>query len=115
MRLRHAVGAALGALVLTVTPPASAHAANGFFSYRYGLPGAQTTGFMQDPTSLHCTDIPEIEGHPLQNGFSPENRTDEDVFLFLGEDCTGARTTPKAGTSAGPLRVFKSVHFDNGS
>ncbi|MFD9863725.1 hypothetical protein [Streptomyces alboflavus] len=115
MRLRHAFGAALGALVLTVAIPTSANAAIGKLHYRYGLPGAQTTGVLEDPTSDTCHNIPEIEGKPLQNAFSPINNTDEDVHLYLQDDCQGTHTTVKAGASAGALRLFKSVIFDSDS
>ncbi|MBD0744058.1 hypothetical protein [Streptomyces sp. CBMA152] len=111
MRLRHAVGAAFGALVLTVTIPTSANAALGRLDYHYGLPGATTTSLLQDPSSNKCIDIPEIVGHPLQNAFSPNNRTDQDVLLYLEEECFGPSTTLKAGFKAGPARVFKSVVF----
>ncbi|MFI9065583.1 hypothetical protein ACIGQE_27550 [Streptomyces sp. NPDC053429] len=111
MRLRHAFGAAFGALVLTMTIPTAAHAALGRIDYHYGPPGARTTSLLQDPKSNKCVDIPEIVGHPLQNAFNPNNRTDEDVLLYLEADCQGPSTTLKAGNSAGPLRLFKSVVF----
>ncbi|WP_188304381.1 hypothetical protein [Streptomyces sp. CBMA123] len=67
---------------------------------------------LQDPTATHCINIPEIVGHPLWDAFSPINRTDSDVNLFLEPDCQGPWTVLKAGATAGPLRLFKSVHFD---
>ncbi|WP_333777020.1 hypothetical protein [Streptomyces sp. IBSBF 3136] len=111
MRVRHAVGAACGVLVLTVTIPISAHAADGYFGYHYGLPGAQAQSRLTDPASDKCVDIPEIVGHPLQNAFSPVNNTDEDAQLYLEADCLGPHTTLAAGRQAGPSRLFKSVVF----
>lgn len=111
MRIRHTVGAALGALALIVTIPTSAHAADGNFHYNYGLPGSTKSSQLENPDSRVCINIPEVEDKPLQDGFSPNNYTTSEAWLFLEEDCGGPHTALVQGAKDGPLRLFKSVYF----
>ncbi|WJV50930.1 hypothetical protein [Streptomyces flavofungini] len=113
MRLRHTVGAALGALALAVTIPTSAaHAdAAGIFKYQWGLPGQTNYGEIVSPKTEVCHQIPQVEDKPLLNAFSPINSTVQTVWLFTEDGCDGPYTKMVAGSQDGPLRLFKSVYW----
>jgi hypothetical protein len=84
MRLRHAVAASAGALLLAVSLPASAFAAEGDFGYRHGS-GLKST--LHDPESGTCLDLPEAtEDDPA---YAPANHTDATATVFLDFDCSG--------------------------
>ncbi|MER7723035.1 hypothetical protein [Streptomyces sp. NPDC096323] len=90
MRLRHSVSAALGALTLVVTLPASAHAAEGQFRYTYATDeGYEAVGFLNDPPSEQCINLPGVGSDDLAPGYSPKNRTDATATVFLNADCEG--------------------------
>lgn len=111
MRLRHTIGAALGALALLVTIPTPAHAIDGFFQYKYGSLTNPSSGQLEDPSAQECINIPEIEGK-LLDARAPKNLTANTVNLFPLGDCEGVHTTLGPGQEAGNLRLFRSVLFD---
>ncbi|PKV90150.1 hypothetical protein [Streptomyces sp. TLI_146] len=113
MRLRHTVGTALGALALVVTVPTSANAATGEFSYTYvDLNGANQFGYLENPLSGVCLEIPEATLPTQQPAFSAQNRTDKTASTFSEPLCQGTRYTVKARTGVGNARQkFRSVRF----
>ncbi|MEI5102064.1 hypothetical protein RB200_30540 [Streptomyces sp. PmtG] len=112
MRLRHAAGAAFGALALIATIPTSANAASGIFYYQYGDSSNPTAGKLEDPKADQCHDIPEVEGKP-GSAFSPQNNvTEHEVTLYSEEDCAGVGTKLAYGSELGPDVKFKSVIFE---
>ncbi|MGW2426756.1 hypothetical protein ACWC0C_47815 [Streptomyces sp. NPDC001709] len=91
MRLRHTLGAALGAVALVATLPASASAATGDFSYKYvGLDGTVQSVTLHDPQSPGCITLPEVaDPGSSEPAFAPHNDTDTWVMVFTEPDCTG--------------------------
>ncbi|MFE0174821.1 hypothetical protein ACFWZ2_21105 [Streptomyces sp. NPDC059002] len=91
MRLRTTLAAALGALALVVTLPASASAATGDFSYQFvGLNGSPQSVTLHDPVSPGCIPLAEVaDPGSSEPAFAPHNDTDEWVMVFTGPDCTG--------------------------
>ena len=83
MRLRNTVAAA-GALLLVLSVPASAFAADGVFEYRYGsgIPGS-----LVDPDSGSCIDLPEAG--PDTPAYAPKNFTDRTATVFVDFECNG--------------------------
>ncbi|MEU4119656.1 hypothetical protein AB0F71_34810 [Kitasatospora sp. NPDC028055] len=114
MRLRHTVGAALGALALLVTLPTPADAATGFVLFKYGDPFLpQSTwqkGQLQNPPSDGiCYNLPELHNRPLWFGIGPENAlSDESVDVFTEVDCVGVTTKVDPGVKKGNDVIFKS-------
>ncbi|AQT75682.1 MULTISPECIES: hypothetical protein [Streptomyces] len=90
MRLRSALAAAVGGLLLSVALPSSpAAAANGEFVYTYvGLNGVSLRGALPDPESRVCITIPETVDSALP-AFAPGNFTDATATVFLDADCNG--------------------------
>ncbi|MFF7331986.1 hypothetical protein ACIQU5_19520 [Streptomyces sp. NPDC090306] len=114
MRIRHSVAAALGALVLVVTLPASAQAATGQFRYTYTTTeGYEATGFLNDPPSGQCINLYGVGSEDLAPAHSPKNRTDATATVFLHADCQGeSYFTLRPHTGAGSERLHvRSVVF----
>ncbi|MFE0423949.1 hypothetical protein [Streptomyces sp. NPDC058953] len=117
MRLRSAVTAgtaALGAVLLLVAVPASASAATGQFRYDYTtVDGYQASGFLNNPPSGECLDLPGVGPENPEPGHSPKNRTDSWATVYSGSGCTGAvfRLRPETGGASERLKV-RSVVFD---
>lgn len=110
MRLRHAAGAAFGALTLLLTIPASASAAEGQFQYTVtGLDGHPLRVVLEDPPSEQCITLPEVADPSASSpAHSPRNRTDERAIVFSEPDCTGrssrcgrTRVTARSAWSCG--------------
>ncbi len=114
MRLRHAMTAALGALVLVTTVPTSAVAATGQFRYTYTTDeGYEAVGFLNDPPSRRCINLKGVGSDDLAPGHSPKNRTDATATVFLRADCEGDQffsLRPRTGGGSERLKV-RSVVF----
>ncbi|WP_053654598.1 hypothetical protein [Streptomyces sp. MMG1121] len=119
MRLRHTVGAALGALALLVTLPTPADAATGFVLFQYGDPllpkSTWQSGQLENPPADGvCYNLPEVQGHPLWFGIGPNNAmAEETVYVFTEVDCLGVRTKVDPGVKKGNNVIFKSYLIEN--
>ncbi|MCT4352078.1 hypothetical protein M5362_02875 [Streptomyces sp. Je 1-79] len=107
MRIRHTMAAAAGALLLVLTLPGSASAADGEFAYKYGSGSA---GRMLDPETSNCTNIPEAtEASPA---YAPQNATNGIATFFAAADCEGdAYVQMDPGATLGDDVKGLSVHF----
>ncbi|MEU5163164.1 hypothetical protein AB0G74_26650 [Streptomyces sp. NPDC020875] len=113
MRLRSTC-AVLGAALLLAAVPGSASAATGQFRYDYvTVEGYEATGFLNDPPSGECLDLPGVGPENPRPGDSPKNRTDAWATVFAGSGCTGDwfRLRPHTGGASERLKV-RSVVFD---
>jgi hypothetical protein len=114
MHLRHTIAAALGALALVVTLPASASAATGDFTYKYvGLDGSPRSVTLHDPDSPACITLPEVaDPDASEPAFAPHNDTDAWVMVFTEDDCTGDSWTlrPRGNPATDRLKL-RSVYF----
>ncbi|MFF7203811.1 hypothetical protein [Streptomyces sp. NPDC008141] len=112
MRLRHTLGAAIGAVALIVAIPSSAHALDGSFLYQYGDSANPTAALLEQPGAGECINIPEVEGKS-DTAFAPNNSVQgADANVYTEEDCQGTPTTLAEGTQLGPEVTFKSVYFE---
>lgn len=115
MRLRHALGATLGALALMVTVPTSAHADNGFIAYHYGDPlfpkQAKSATYPADQKlpDDKCIEIPEVENKPLQFAWAPSNHTGSFLYVYTEANCLGVETRVESGQTLGNDVLFKSI------
>ncbi|MFD7745071.1 hypothetical protein ACFV2V_03500 [Streptomyces sp. NPDC059698] len=113
MRLRSALAAALGAGVLIMTTPASASAASGQFRYDYvTVEGHEASGFLNNPPSGQCLDLPGVGEDNPRPGHSPKNRTDAWATVFTDAGCEGDSfpLRPRTGGALERLEV-RSVVF----
>ncbi|WP_369383055.1 hypothetical protein [Streptomyces sp. cg36] len=108
MRLRHSLAAALGAVALIVTLPASAHATEGDFLYTGPLGKAHK---LTDPASGECINLPEPV-NALLPAHSPQNKTTATATVYLKQDCEGTSTVMTPGQMLGSSTKFRSVLFD---
>ncbi|WP_327136281.1 hypothetical protein OG311_40380 (plasmid) [Streptomyces sp. NBC_01343] len=107
MRRRHALAAAAGALLITVSVPNSASAAVGDFEYRGPLLGSHT---LNDPPNRECINIEQATN--LLPAQSPKNFTTSTATIFLDFDCNGDTfSVLQPGQTGGPLVKFRSVVF----
>ncbi|WP_326670899.1 hypothetical protein [Streptomyces sp. NBC_01257] len=113
MRLRSAMAASAGALVLLLTAPGSASAADGQFRYSYTTSdGYDAVGFINDPPSGTCINIQGPGSEPGSAAYAPKNRTDATATVFLEADCTGgAYFTLRPGGGASDRLLVRSVVF----
>ncbi|MGW0466264.1 hypothetical protein ACWDX6_13445 [Streptomyces sp. NPDC003027] len=113
MRLRSALAASAGALVLLLASPGSASAANGQFRYTYmTAEGYEAVGFMNDPDSRTCINIQGPGSEPGSAAYTPKNRTDAMATVFLEADCSGdAYFTLRPGGGASERLLVRSVVF----
>ncbi|MGW2597150.1 hypothetical protein [Streptomyces klenkii] len=112
-RPRALVPAAVCSLALLLACPGSADANAGRFSYTYvGSDGTEHGQSMSDPASKVCINIPEAtEAKPAH---SPDNRTDEQAFLFENFECAGTEYVLEKDTGKGTRDTkFRSVLFQN--
>ncbi|MFI5808503.1 hypothetical protein [Streptomyces sp. NPDC051561] len=114
MRLRRFAAAALGSLALTLTLPASAHAADGQFRYTYLTEeGYEAVGFLNSPPSGQCINLDGAGSNDLPPAHSPRNRTGATAVVFLNADCEGDAyfsLRPHTGGGSERLKV-RSVLF----
>lgn len=90
MRLRTISTAAVCALALLLSTPGSASAATGQFRYTYVTDeGYEAVGFMNNPPSEECINLPFVGSNDLRPGYAPKNRTDATAVVFRDADCEG--------------------------
>ncbi|MFD8027018.1 hypothetical protein ACFYZ9_37210 [Streptomyces sp. NPDC001691] len=107
MRLHQTLGAAVGALLLALAVPTSAHATTGDFLYKTST--GQEAG-VADPASGRCIDLPGTSGDAP--GHSPRNFTTSTATVFLEADCEGdTYYVMKPGTKLGDKLKLSSVVF----
>ncbi|MEV7107624.1 hypothetical protein [Streptomyces atroolivaceus] len=113
MRLRHHAVAALGALALVVTLPTSASAATGQFRYTYETgEGYEAVGFLNNPRSGQCINLPGAGSDELPPAYAPKNVTDATATVFLNADCDGdVYYTLRPGGGASERLKLRSVVF----
>ncbi|KQX59534.1 MULTISPECIES: hypothetical protein [unclassified Streptomyces] len=114
MRLRHSVAAVCGALALTATLAAPAHATTGDFSYQFvGFSGDRQWITLHDPASDVCITLAEAaDPGSSEPAFAPHNDTDEYALVFTGPDCTGDSWTLRPhGRPASDRLKLRSVVF----
>ncbi|AZQ74377.1 hypothetical protein EKH77_27040 [Streptomyces luteoverticillatus] len=106
MRLRYAIGSALGALALVVTIPTSANAATGTFTYYpYGSTEALR---LTDPTDEVCHKLGSDDEAAYEHG---KNGTDLWAIVYTDEGCTGEEMTLGSGKETINDFTFRSVRF----
>ncbi|MFJ6793892.1 hypothetical protein [Streptomyces sp. NPDC091268] len=112
MRLRSASTAVLGAVLLLAALPTSASAASGQFRYDYlTVEGYEATGFLNNPPSDRCIDLPGVGQENPEPGHSPQNRTDARATVFTEPDCQGDSFTLRPYGSASERLKVRSVVF----
>ncbi|MEU8548928.1 hypothetical protein AB0C81_18385 [Streptomyces roseoverticillatus] len=82
MRLRYAVGGALGALALIVTVPTSANAATGQFVFTYERDGKTLEGYLRDPRARYCLTLEQVAKPDTTPAHSPRNRTNSIATVY---------------------------------
>lgn len=113
MRLRSAVAAASGALMLVLAVPGSASAATGQFRYSYKTAdGYDAVGFINDPESGRCIDIKGAGSDGTSAAYAPKNLTDSTATVFLEAGCMGdAFYSLPPGAGASERLLLRSVVF----
>ncbi|MER8187232.1 hypothetical protein [Kitasatospora sp. NPDC094015] len=107
MRLRHTLAAAAGALLITVSVPSSAYAADGEFDYTGGLGRARS---LLHPPSGDCINVPGATD--LLPAHAPKNFTDATATVFVDFDCDGdVYYVMNPGKVLGNQLKFRSVIF----
>ncbi|NRQ31199.1 hypothetical protein HII36_05030 [Nonomuraea sp. NN258] len=112
MRFRSALTAAGAvALALAVTLPAAA--ATGQFRYTYRTwHGSEVIGFLTDPLSGKCIDLPMAGANGGDAAYAPKNLTKSTATVFLNADCTGdVYYTLRPGGGASNRLLVRSVVF----
>ncbi|MEU8779307.1 hypothetical protein [Streptomyces sp. NPDC048606] len=116
MRMRSVVVAAVGAVALTLTVPASpATAAVGLFRYQYTDDnGVVHRARLTNPANEECIQIPQAaDPETTDTAFSPRNQTTTPATVFLTEDCSGPDylVLPALVGSGSATTRFRSVVF----
>jgi hypothetical protein len=111
MRLRHTVGAAVGALALVVTLPTSAQAVEGYATYSWGTEENPKFGKLDNPEGRVCINIPEVESGKSAYAWNFKNNTPSNLFLFPDDECQGDHTSVNAGGKPDSKLKFKSLYF----
>ncbi|MFB7376371.1 hypothetical protein ACFC26_33120 [Kitasatospora purpeofusca] len=108
MRLHRTLGTTVGALLLALAVPTSAHSTTGDFLYRTST--GQDAG-VSDQTSGVCINLPgTTEEAP---GDSPQNFTTSTATVFLEAECAGDNHAAlKPGAKLGEDFKVRSVIFD---
>ncbi|MET9147724.1 hypothetical protein [Streptomyces sp. SAT1] len=111
--LSAAVGAACSAFVLLMAVPGSASAATGQFRYSYTTAeGYEAVGFLNNPASGECVNLPAPGSAPGTASRAPKNRTDATATVFLDADCEGdTYYTLRPGAGASDRLLLRSVVF----
>ncbi len=102
MRLRSTLTAA-SALALALTIAGPAWASHGRFTYSYKTAdGAEVVGFVNDPPSRVCLDLPMRGSDGRSAAYAPRNMTDATATVFAQAGCEGMdfySLPPGAGAS----------------
>ncbi|MER7491283.1 hypothetical protein ABT033_01275 [Streptomyces pharetrae] len=108
-----AVGAACSAFVLLLAVPGSASAATGQFRYSYTTAeGYEAVGFLNNPASGACINLPAPGSAPGTTSRTPQNYTNATATVFLDADCEGdTYYTLPPGTGASDRLLLRSVVF----
>ncbi|WP_173883391.1 hypothetical protein [Streptomyces pharetrae] len=108
-----AVGAACSAFVLLLAVPGSASAATGQFRYSYTTAeGYEAVGFLNNPASGTCINLPSPGSAPGTTSRTPQNYTNATATVFLDADCEGdTYYTLPPGTGASDRLLLRSVVF----
>ncbi|MDT0615841.1 hypothetical protein [Streptomyces lancefieldiae] len=108
-----AAGATAGALVLLIAVPGPASAATGQFRYSYTTAeGYEAVGFLNNPASGECINLPAPGSTPGSPSRAPQNRTDATATVFLEADCDGdTYYSLPPGTGASDRLLVRSVVF----
>lgn len=111
--LTAAVGAAFSAFVLLMAVPGSAAAATGQFRYSYTTAeGYEAVGFLNNPASGECVNLPAPGSAPGTVSRAPKNHTDATATVFLDADCEGdTYYTLRPGAGASDRLLLRSVVF----
>ncbi|MFH9821141.1 hypothetical protein [Streptomyces sp. NPDC017230] len=111
--LTAAAGAAASALALLLAVSGSAAAATGQFRYSYTTAdGYEAVGFLNDPASGECINLPAPGSAPGSASRAPRNLTDSTATVFLGADCSGdTYYTLRPGSGASDRLLVRSVVF----
>ncbi|MET9359408.1 hypothetical protein ABZX93_00650 [Streptomyces sp. NPDC006632] len=114
MRLRSSLAAAVGALALAVTLPASsAGAATGQFVFTYERDGKTIEDKLHDPRARFCINLDEVSKPGTTPAHSPRNRTNSRATVYPEIDCEGEGVGLKAlSGKAGPEVKVRSVIFN---
>ncbi|MFI8951433.1 hypothetical protein ACIGO6_33605 [Streptomyces sp. NPDC053750] len=108
-----AVGAACSAFLLLVAVPGSASAATGQFRYTYNTAdGYEAVGFLNNPASGECINLPAPGSAPGAASRAPKNYTNATATVFLDADCEGdTYYTLSLGAGASERLLLRSVAF----
>ncbi|WP_181796312.1 hypothetical protein [Streptomyces sp. WELS2] len=111
--LTAAAGAACSALVLLLTAPGPASAATGQFRYTYTTDeGYDAVGFLNNPPSGRCVDLPTPAAEPGTVSRAPKNLTNSTATVFLDAGCEGGTYyTLRPGAGASDRLLLRSVVF----
>ncbi|MGE7391323.1 hypothetical protein ACQKM2_38230 [Streptomyces sp. NPDC004126] len=110
MRLRTALPAVMGALLLTLAMPTSANAAIGTFTYR--VPGVALPRIILDPPNNECIDIPEADDPSEEAPVNtPRNLTNRQAVVYADPGCEGDFFHLRPGGSGTNALKFRSVVF----
>ncbi len=107
MRRHRTLGTTVGALLLALAVPTSAHSTTGDFLYRTST--GQEAG-LSDQSSRVCVNLPDTtEEAP---GDSPQNLTTSTATVFLETDCNGdTYSAVDPGKKLGEDTKIRSVIF----
>ncbi|GHH11390.1 hypothetical protein [Streptomyces rubradiris] len=108
-----AVGAACSAFVLLLTAPGAASAATGQFRYTYTTDeGYDAVGFLNNPASRQCVNLPTSGAGSGTVSRAPKNLTNSTATVFLDADCEGdTYYTLRPGAGASERLLLRSVVF----
>ncbi|MCX4683597.1 hypothetical protein [Kitasatospora purpeofusca] len=107
MRLHRTLGTTVGALLLALAVPNSAHSTTGDFLYKTST--GEKAG-ISDQTSSVCINLPATTEEAPGN--SPENYTVSTATVFLEADCEGdTYTAMEPGAKLGEDTKIRSVIF----
>jgi hypothetical protein len=114
MRLRSAILASVtAAFALVLSLPTSSTATQGVFRYTYETEhGFENYGWLVDPPSRTCIDLPEVSDPFTAPAHTPRNQTASTATVFTEPGCTGDYFTLRPVTGGASERLkLRSVVF----